>query len=268
MKHIRSIRILLVSLLLVTAWSSAFSQVTTATLRGKVTNEQGRTLAGAEVNAVATGSGFVHTTKAGADGSFLLGGITPGEYNLVVSATGYEPKTQDVVVRIGQTLDVDLRLSATAVVAESITVVGNQLIDTHTAEASTNVTQQQMENLPQDDRNFLGFATLAPGVSLSTDPTRKVITADAQPAEQTNVFIDGVSFKNDVLDGGVVGQDSSRGSPFPQTAVQEFQVLTQNYKAEHEKASSLVITAVTKSGGNRWSGEGFLFFRRQRDCAE
>ena len=66
-----------------------------------------------------------------------------------------------------------------------------------------------------------------------------------------------------MLDGGVVGQDSSRGSPFPQTAVQEFQVLTQNYKAEHEKASSAVITAVTKSGGNRWSGEGFVFFQNK-----
>ena len=80
---------------------------------------------------------------------------------------------------------------------------------------------------------------------------------------QINVFIDGVSFKNDVLDGGVVGQDSSRGIPFPQTAVQEFRVLTQNYKAEHEKASSLVISAVTKSGGNLWSGEGFLFYQNK-----
>ena len=87
------------------------------------------------------------------------------------------------------------------------------------------------------------------------------MTGGGLDATAINVFIDGVSYKNDVLDGGVVGQDSSRGSPFPQTAVQEFQVLSQNYKAEHEKASSLVITAVTKSGGNRWSGKGFLFYQ-------
>jgi outer membrane receptor protein involved in Fe transport len=87
------------------------------------------------------------------------------------------------------------------------------------------------------------------------------VTGAGLDATQINVFIDGVSFKNDVLDGGVVGQDSSRGSPFPQTAVQEFQVLTQNYKAEHEKASSLVISAITKSGGNRWDGEAFVFYQ-------
>ena len=64
-----------------------------------------------------------------------------------------------------------------------------------------------------------------------------------------------------MIDGGVVGQDSSRGSPFPQNAVQEFQVLTQNFKAEYEKAASAIITAVTRSGGNRYTGELFSFYQ-------
>ncbi len=76
-----------------------------------------------------------------------------------------------------------------------------------------------------------------------------------------NVFIDGVSFKNDVIQGGVVGQDASRGNPFPQNAVQEFQVITQNFKAEYEKAASAIITAVTKSGGNRFAGDRFFFYQ-------
>ena len=56
------------------------------------------------------------------------------------------------------------------------------------------------------------LCALAPGIRLSTDPLRKTIAGDAQPAEQTNVYIDGVSQKNDVLQGGLVGQDSSRGN--------------------------------------------------------
>ena len=93
-----------------------------------------------------------------------------------------------------------------------------------------------MRYLPQNQRNFLNFAALAPGARVSDNETRKQVTGGGLDATAINVFIDGVSYKNDVLDGGVVGQDSSRGSPFPQKAVQEFQVLTQNYKAEHEKA--------------------------------
>jgi hypothetical protein len=121
----------------------------------------------------------------------------------------------------------------------------------------------EVRYLPQNQRNFLNFANLAPGVKVTQDETNKQITAGGLDGTQINVFIDGVSYKNDVLQGGVVGQDSSRGSPFPQNAVQEFQVLTQNYKAEHEKASSAVITAVTKSGTNNWAGDLFLLYQNK-----
>ena len=96
---------------------------------------------------------------------------------------------------------------------------------------------------------------------MSDNEFRKEFSAGALPSQNVNVFIDGVSFKNDVIDGGVIGQDSSRGNPFPQSAVQEFQVLTQNFKAEYEKAASAIITAVTKSGGNRFTGELFSFYQ-------
>src|SRR4029077_15285231 len=102
---------------------------------------------------------------------------------------------------------------------------------------------------------------MAPGIRLSTDPTRKTFAGDAQDAEQTNIFIDGVSTKNDVLQGGTSGQDSSRGNPFPQSAVQEFRVITQNYSAQYDHASSAIITAVTKSGGNQFHGQAFGFYQ-------
>ena len=133
-------------------------------------------------------------------------------------------------------------------------VVGDaRLVETRTSEIATNVTAEQIRNLPQNHRNFLNFAALAPGVRVPTTRPARRSPAARSPPQQTNVFIDGVSYKNDILDGGVVGQDSSRGNPFPQNAVQEFRVLTQNYKAEYEKASSAIITAVTKSGGNSWT---------------
>ncbi|MDP9121837.1 MAG: TonB-dependent receptor [Acidobacteriota bacterium] len=240
---------------------SAAAQTTTATIHGKVTNDQAAALAGARIEAVGTASGFVKTITAGPDGSFQLGGLTPGEYKIVVSAAGFEPHSEAVTVLVGQNLNVTFVMTQTAVLNESITVAGEQLVDTRSSEAATNVTTQQIENLPQDDRNFLNFATLAPGIRLSTDPQRKTIASDAQPAEQTNIFIDGVSFKNDVLQGGTVGQDSSRGNPFPQNAVQEFRVVTQNFGAQYEKASSAIITAVTKSGGNALKGQLFWFYQ-------
>ncbi|HXM69561.1 MAG TPA: carboxypeptidase-like regulatory domain-containing protein, partial [Thermoanaerobaculia bacterium] len=240
---------------------SAAAQTSTATIRGKVTNEQGAVLGGSTIQATGTQSGFHQSVTAGADGSFQLGGLTPGEYNITVTAPGFEARSETVKVLIGQNLSVVFVMTPTQVLNESITVSGETLIEMKSPEAATNVTTQQIENLPQDDRNFLNFAALAPGVRISTDPLNKTIAGDAQPAEQTNVYIDGISQKNDVLLGGLVGQNSSRGNPFPQNAVQEFRVVTQNYSAQYEKASSVIISAVTKSGGNDFHGQAFDYYQ-------
>ena len=87
------------------------------------------------------------------------------------------------------------------------------------------------------------------------------MTAKSTGGPQVNVFIDGVSLKNNVQQGGVVGQDVSRGNPFSQFAVQEFRVLTSNFKAEYEDAGTAIITAVTKSGTNDLHGEVFGTFQ-------
>jgi outer membrane receptor protein involved in Fe transport len=128
----------------------------------------------------------------------------------------------------------------------------------HTSEVGDNVTREQIENLPSRDRNFLDLAKLAPGINQpKVDDQQKKFSAGASPADFVNVFIDGASYKNDVLQGGVAGQDASRGNPFPQNAVQEFRVITQNFKAEYQQAASAIITATTRSGGNEWEG-GFF----------
>ncbi|HEY6140835.1 MAG TPA: TonB-dependent receptor [Thermoanaerobaculia bacterium] len=240
--------------------AGALAQSTTATLRGKVTDDGGRGIANAEINAVSTTSGFVHTVHSSSDGSYLLAGLVPGTYNVVVAAPGREPLQRDLEVRIGQVLDVNFTLTSALTLSEAVTVVGNQVVEMKATEAGTNVTPQQIEALPQPDRNFLRMAQLAPGVAISNNPERKTFSANGLDPEQTNIFIDGVSYKNDVLLGGFAGGDSSRGNPFPQNAVQEFKVLTNNFSAEYDHASSAVITAVTKSGTNATSGEAFLYY--------
>ena len=137
-------------------------------------------------------------------------------------------------------------------------VTATRLNETRTSEVATNVSTQQLRTLPQTDRNFLSFAALAPGVRYNDENEQnKSIQSGASTASQVNVFIDGVSLKNKLREGGVAGQQNSRGNPFGQLAVQEFRVLTQNYKAEYEQAGSAIITAVTKSGTNEFHGEVF-----------
>jgi outer membrane receptor protein involved in Fe transport len=99
------------------------------------------------------------------------------------------------------------------------------------------------------------------------DGASKSFAAGAQPSQNINVFVDGASYKNDIIPGGVAGQQDSRGNPFPRNAVQEFRVTTSNFKAEYQKASSAIISAVTKSGTNVWQGNAFVDLQNQNFVA-
>jgi|GEM_PF-2132573 len=175
---------LLVALLIGAMSMAAYGQSTTATIRGVVTDAKGAPVADAEVNAVGADSGFVRTVKSGPDGSYTLNGLTPGLFKVVVSSPGVEPQSQDMRVLVGQNVTVNFTMSGPTTLSESITVVGDQLVETRTSEIATNVTTQQIENLPQSDRNFLNFAALAPGIRLSSDPLRKTFASGALGAEQ------------------------------------------------------------------------------------
>jgi outer membrane receptor protein involved in Fe transport len=245
-----------------------YAQSTTATIRGIVKDDTGG-LPGASVSARDTTTGFATDTTSGEDGAFTLAGLRPGTYEITVTMSQYKPAARTLQVLVGQNIDLEFRLTADLVYAENVTVVGEQAVDLKTSQIATNITATQIRDLPQNDRNFLNFAALAPGVRVNAgSETNKQVTAGALPGFNTNVFIDGVSYKNDVLLGGVVGQDSSRGNPFPQNAVQEFRVLSQNFKAEFEKSSSATITAVTKSGGNTWAGDVFLLYQDKNLVAQ
>lgn len=248
----------LLALLLCTFWTGmAAAQTSTATIRGTVRDEAGQPIA-ATVTAVETETGYRRASASREDGAYLLGGLQPGTYAITVTGLGRQAQSRTLRVLIGQTLSADFVLQPAALVLEGITVTGNVAVETRTPEIATNVTQEQIENLPQQDRNFLNFAALAPGVTVSRDEMNRQVTAGGLGASRINVFIDGASYKNDILEGGVNGQDASRGNPFPQIAVREFRVITQNFKAEYQRAASAVITATTRSGTNRFEADAFV----------
>lgn len=207
--------------------------------------------AGATVTAVNRSTGERSTTRVGEDGTFVIVGVRPGPYRLEGAG-----EAQDIVVPVGQTVTVDAAPpAAPAPGGGEIVVTGRRdRTEVRTATVTTNVSPEQIENLPQNDRNFLNFAALAPGVQVSPSGQDKRVQAGAVPGDQINVFIDGLSFKNPVNHGGIAGQNFSPGNPFPQLAVQEFKIDTQNFKAEYEQAGSAIITAVTKTGGTDFHG--------------
>ena len=242
----------------------AMAQISTSTLRGSI-YDGGQVEAGGSITATDVNTGFVSRGRIGADGAYVIPGLRPGTYAVAVTTADGQSASDTVTIGVGQvaTLDMDVaaRGAASGTTLDDVVVVGRRLFEVRTPEVATNVTQQQINDLPQVDRNFLNFAALAPGVVVQQDPAERTIYAGAQSANAINVFIDGQNQKSNIIDGGMAGQDDSRGNPFPQAAVAEFRVLTQNFKAEYEQAGSAIISAVTRSGSNDLRGNLFVTYQ-------
>lgn len=256
-----------------TITAPAAAQLTTSTIRGTVSSGA-KVLPGTVVTATNVDTNAsVHATS-GADGTYVLTGLSPGTYDIGTGDAKGADK-QRVIVGVGETASLDLDTAhVDAKIPGEIVVTGRRLTETKTSEVASNISRQQIENLPQGNRNFLDFAALAPGIRILHDQDRHRQTfggagvgldpnGDSFGGPQVNVFIDGVSLKSNINQGGIVGQDVSAGNPFSQLAVGEFRVLTSNFKAEYEDAGTAIITAITKSGTNQFHGEAFGLFSNQ-----
>lgn len=242
------------------AAGSVQAQSTAATLRGNVT---GSSVSGATVTATNINTGLTRSTTAGANGGYVLPGLPPGNYRVDVSGGGAS-NTSAVTLQVSQTATLNLPLGAAAptgdaTTLEAIEVRSAPLAEVKTSEIATYISQRQIDAIPQTNRNFLAFADSVPGVVFETRSNGSTqLRGGGQSSNGVNVYIDGVGQKNYVLKGGISGQDDSRGNPFPQGAIAEYKVITQNYKAEFDQLSSVAVTALTKSGTNEFQGSAFF----------
>src|SRR6185436_94491 len=161
---------------------------------------------------------------------------------------------------LGQAAEVNLTLSL-ATKAEALTVVGDApIVEVTRTAVSTVVGQRQIENLPINGRNYIGFAVITPGASTDRTPLQLGGSAGTtglsfigQRARSNNIMVDGLD-NNDHVVGSV-------RTTFSQEAIREFQVITNSYSSEFGKASGGVVNIVTKSGTNELHGNAFLYFR-------
>jgi outer membrane receptor protein involved in Fe transport len=244
--------------ILVALPSGLGAQTAGGNIKGRVVDAQGAPIPGVTVTATNVGTGVSRVENSDADGLFRLGGLVAGTYNVVAELDGYGTLTQEgVVVNVASTRDLELTLQQSTV-QESITVVDEAPLIAMTPSIGTVVSQNELENLPLNGRQFANLAALAPGTTLAynSDPTK--------PGQLTIALAGGIGRNiNFTMDGGDNTDDTIGGAlqNFNLEAVQEFKVQTQQYKAEYGRSSGGVLTVVTKTGTNEFAGSLYGFFR-------
>ena len=235
------------------------TRATTADLGGTIVDQSSAVLPGATVTAQNVDTNQARSAMTDERGHFLIPALPPGTYDVRAELQGFAPRTlEDVVLTLGSLLDVRLSLNV-AGGQEIVLVAGDApVIDPQRTVVSSVISQEQIQHLPINGRNFIGFSLLAPGVATDRTPQQGAsgtsgLSFAGQRARSNNITVDGLD-NNDSTIGSV-------RATFSQEAVREFQVLTNSFSAEFGKASGGVVNIVTKSGTNTTAGNLFFFLR-------
>ncbi len=234
----------------VTAALPVSAQITTGTVSGSVKDGQGGVVPGATVTLVSAARGSTAHAQTSADGNFVFPNVTAGTYLIRVTMDGFKTlERPGIVVSPGDRVLVQTLAIEVGALSETVTVQAESpVIQASSGERSFTVSTESVENLPIANRGFATLASLVPGVAGSGSNPGRLGGGGAN-----NIMMDGISTM-DTGNNGILLQMNIE-------SIAEVKILTSSYQAEYGRSSGLQITAVTKSGTNRFRGSVYSVFR-------
>ena len=238
------------ALAIVASAAPSLAQERFGALTGTVKDDTGAVLPGVTVAITNKATGKVYTVVTGNDGGYRLLDLEPGRYSVRFELPGFSAaESPDVNLLLGKTLDVSPVMTVGGV-NEAITVSGDSpLIDTRSTTIAHNVTAEEFDRIPKG-RSFQNLAISSP--SVNAGEVEGGIQVNGASGSENSFTIDGV-VTNSIVN-GAARQDAVF------EYLQEVQVKTGGISAEYGGALGGVISAVTKSGGNTFHGEGHYYF--------
>jgi hypothetical protein len=219
----------------------AFAQLTTGTLVGDVTTG-GSPLPGVTITVSSPSLQGTRSTVSGEGGGYILPALPPGDYTVTFDLSGMRKTEQKVKISVSQTARADADLKV-AELSETVTITAAAPSVIESTTVATNFTSNQINELPIN-RTIDAVTDLAPGVT-SAGPNNQITISGS------------TSFDNLFLVDGVVVNENLRGQPnalYIEDAIQETSVLTGGISAEFGRFTGGVVSTITKSGGNEFTG--------------
>jgi hypothetical protein len=246
---------LLVSLVMAGCWAGIVSaQVSTAgKLTGTVTDATDAVVPNAQVvvKSLATQAQFTVTTNK--DGSWLVPSVSPGNYNVTVTAQGFKTTImQDINVDTGQATTVNVTLETGGVNDQVVVTGGGEVLQTQSATISSTITGRQISELPFSTRDAMQLVLVLPGTQ--TPGTPRSSSINGLPKGSLNITIDGINVQDNLLkssDGFFTATQAKAD------AISEVSLSTATPGAESGGQGAAQVRFTTKSGSNEWHGGVF-----------
>ena len=254
---------LVLTLLAVFVSVLGFSQVTTSNIRGKVVDDQGAPLLGANVLAVHTPTGTQYGAITNEDGRFnLLNLRVGGPYEVTISFVGFKTQVErDIFLSLGKTFNLDIMLVTDSQQLEEVVVVSDQTgtFGSDRTGSETNVGRRELTRLPTISRSAEDFTRLEP--SASSPGQDGGLSFGGRNDQFNNFSLDGAFFANPFgLDAPTPGGQTN-AQPISLDAIDQIQVSLAPYDVTQSGFTGATVNAVTKSGTNEFYATAYGFFR-------
>ena len=235
---------------LVFGWTGIFAQgVQTGTIRGMVKDQQDLAVPGVTITATSPALQGPRSTFTDKEGLFAIRALPPGEYQVKFELPGFATITRSTMVPLGLVVDQNVTMRAAGVV-ETVQVTADAPPPIATPIVGENFKHEEIEQLATP-RTIQGIAQLSPSVNENSPDGGQVVVNG------------GFAFDNVFMINGVDVNDNLFATPqnlFIEDAIEETQVLTGGISAEFGRFTGGVINAITRSGGNSFSGTGRINF--------
>jgi hypothetical protein len=263
---------LLVLHLMTTASISA-QDLDDVNIAGRVSDENGASLVGAKVTVKHVATGIERSATVDEDGRYRLVELAPGAYTARASAVGFAAEERSVVeLPAGQAVRLDFTLRPAGVLAEQVVTseAGGAAVDTTRTIVGGTLTRAETETLPLGSRSPLDLLHTLGGVTEEPLSTRDLAEdrnrTPARTPEEAGAFAlsGGAAYSNNITIDGLDNNDDraarERFQPSPE-AIEEVQVITNQFSAEYGRASGGRVNLRTRGGANVFHGRAFHFFR-------
>jgi len=260
---IRNLKIFSFSLLTVLVSSAALAQGGAATgdLHITVKDRSGNFVANATVIASDSAKGLTRGATGDNQGGYSVRQLPPATYSVSADAPGFgKTQVNDVSITVGGVVELPIVLNV-ATGRETVEVTSQaDLIETSRTSTTDTIGERRIDNLPINGRNYINFTLTDSQVVRDNAPA-----LGAAPTSGLN--ISGQRGRSNLVnvDGADATDNSTNGvrSTVSQEAVQEFQIITNNYAPEYGRAAGGVVNIITRSGSNDFHGDVFGFLRNR-----
>ena len=231
---------------------TARAQATTASIQGTVVDETDAPLPGVNVVAVHQPTGTRYGTATNPSGRFNIRGMrVGGPYTITVSFVGYQTlRREGLRLQLDETAELQFSLEPKTAEMEEVEVVGQRsdaIIDKDRTGAATNVSTEQIEELPAISRSLTDFTRLVPQAQGDG-------SIGGANSRYNSIQVDGATLDDVFGLGDAVPGSQAGAEPISLDAIEEFNINIAPYDVRSNGFTGGQINAITKSGSNQFEG--------------